>query len=141
MKQHMKALYTSALAIVLMATACTDGNDWETFGPEVTTETLLEGEWTVSYYWLGDVDRTEAFGSYGFDFEETGNLYASQALKTQSGYWNVSWKDEVSNLVIQFDETTPLGELNKKWQILNRSDNSVFLEHDASKAFLKIVRK
>ena len=121
------------LAVIIFA-SCSSGDD---AGDAYTSEfeqikiTLPEGQWMVSTFIDGQIDKTSAFESFDFTFNADGTVIGKTDLFSKSGTWaydNTSTTSE--NLVLLFGDTDPFPALNGNWKIVSLSNSKVELSDD-----------
>tara|TARA_R110002049_G_scaffold190967_1_gene359660 strand:- start:20527 stop:20952 length:426 start_codon:yes stop_codon:yes gene_type:complete len=113
----------------------------------VTAEDITEiktiinnGEWYVSYFLDSDEDDTDNFLGYGFIFNVSGVLAATDGNTALSGAWSiaVSDADDSSDGEVEFDivfnAPDNFEELSEDWHIVKYTKSKIELENvsDAS---------
>lgn len=104
----------------------TDPNDFE----QIKT-ILPQGEWEVSKYFDDNVDQTDIFESFVFDFKSDNTVVAQTDLFSENGTWlydNTSTDEE--DLILQFTGTPPFDEISDDWDIISVSSSKIELRDD-----------
>ena len=85
---------------------------------------IVDGIWIVSTYLDNDIDNTNDFAGFSFDFEIGGVVVA-----TNGGTTNGTWSSENGNnkLVLNFGTTMPLDEFNDDWDVISVTDTQIEL--------------
>ncbi|SRR5690606_29952007 len=123
------------LIIFIVFASCSSDDD---AGNVNTTEfeniksTLPQGEWKISKFIDIETDKTSAFESFVFTFNEDGSVTAQNDLFTENGIWaydNTSSNTE--ELVLQFSEQVPFDEINDDYDIVSVSNSTVELADES----------
>lgn len=113
---------------------------------------LFGGEWMVALFEKGDMDITQEFTGYSFDFEPEHIVGATlgDTGPTQLGLWRVIRNDEGKLMVyLNFGDGAPLGELTDDWQFVSidegrlelksiREDNATGMVYEETVVFEKL---
>jgi hypothetical protein len=125
----MKRLFI-VLAITIFA-ACNsddDSGNVNTNEFENIKTTLPQGEWEVSKLIDGQSDHTVDFESFVFIFNEDGTVVAQNDLFTENGTWAYDNSSSSSEeLVLQFSQQTPFGQINDDWDIVSVTNSTIEL--------------
>lgn len=127
------------LSLFLIA-AC-DDDDSNNSNTKVTqvTNTAVNGEWQVTYFFDTDSDETDNFTGYVFDFGSGDILTATKGSTTISGSWSVTDDDsgdDNSNgdyddidFNISFASPPDFEELTEDWEIISLTATKIELRH------------
>jgi hypothetical protein len=83
---------------------------------------LFGGEWMVALFEQGDMNITQEFAGYSFDFEPEHIVGATlgETGPTQMGLWRVIRNSEGKlKVYLNFGDGAPLGELTDDWQFVS----------------------
>ncbi len=101
---------------------------------EVSTKTVREtiesGTWSVSYYYLGAIDKTSDLNKYVLTFYDNDSVYAANLGTVTKGTW--SYNSDQNVFTISFDALTLLNEINKDWLIILKTDSEFIFDEDAT---------
>ncbi len=128
----MKNIILSSLALMLLTlTACdkNDDNNTNSITPELVKTTLQQGTWKVTYYFDTDHEETSNFTGYQFAFSDNGRVSAYNDVLTIPGTWSTMTEDGQTKVQITFNSPAEFEELTEDWQVLERSDTRVKLQH------------
>ncbi len=92
---------------------------------------LFGGEWMIALFEQGDMNITEEFAGYTFDFEPEHIVGATlgQTGPTQLGLWRVIRNDEGKlKVYLNFGDSAPLGELTDDWQFVSINEGRLELK-------------
>ena len=121
----MKYLIQNRLAIMAIAcmllglSACSNDDN-----PVAGTGTP-DGNWKISLY-FDSGDETSNFSGYTFQFNNGGQLTATNGANTVSGTWTLS----STKMVINFGTTPLFDDLNDDWLIEEKTASSIKLKED-----------
>jgi hypothetical protein len=85
---------------------------------------LMDGIWMVSSYLDNDIDETNNYNGFTFDFD-SGGAVTAQNGSTTNGTWSAQNGDD--KLVLDFGSGMPLEEFNDDWDVITVSDTQVEL--------------
>jgi hypothetical protein len=104
---------------------CPDGDDDLNFIDDV----LISSDWEVALYQDGDVNRTEMFFNYTFDFIETGRVKAINPnnVVDGDGSW-LAYRNEGLFLGLHFGPEEPYTVLNHRWKIVEITQDRIELK-------------
>ena len=92
---------------------------------------LFGGDWAVALFEQGDMNITESFAGYSFDFEPEHIVGATlgQTGPTQMGLWRVIRNDEGKLMVyLNFGDGEPLGHLTDDWEFVSINEGRLELK-------------
>lgn len=140
---RLQFLRLFALFIVLLAFMACDKDDLNTEDP-ITAADVAEiktimsgGEWHVSYFFDTDKDETDNFSGYGFTFNASGALGATDGNTALSGAWSItvsdaddddSGNDDVDFNIV-FNAPDDFEELSEDWHIIKYTKSKIELNH------------
>lgn len=121
------------LAIVVFASCSSNDDAGDVFTNEFEQikTTLPVGQWKISTFIDGQTDRTSAFESFVFTFNEDGTVQGTTDLFSETGTW--TYDNTISNtekLVLVFGDTDPFPEIIDDWDIVSVSNSKVELSDD-----------
>lgn len=128
----MKRLFL-LLAVVVFASCSSDDDAGDVFTNEFEQikTTLPDGQWKISTFIDGQTDKTSAFESFVFNFNEDGTVVGTTDLFSETGTWAYNNTSSTSEkLVLLFGETDPFPEINNDWNIVSVSNSKVELSDD-----------
>ncbi|MGB5237122.1 MAG: hypothetical protein WBM43_13660 [Flavobacteriaceae bacterium] len=92
---------------------------------------LFGGEWMVALFEQGDMNITQEFAGYSFDFEPEHIVGATlgETGPTQMGLWRVIRNHEGKlKVYLNFGDGAPLGELTDDWQFVSINEGRLELK-------------
>ncbi|MEP2937378.1 MAG: hypothetical protein ABJM06_03210 [Gilvibacter sp.] len=89
-------------------------------------EVLTNGAWYVTNY-FDDIDQTNLFCDYVFEFGADGSAVAVNGDGTTPGDWSTSASDSGLDLNLNFGEGVPLDELMDDWDVVEFDENIIRL--------------
>ena len=92
---------------------------------------LFGGDWAVALFEQGDMNITESFAGYVFDFEPEHIVGATlgDTGPTQLGLWRVIRNDEGKLMVyLNFGDGEPLGHLTDDWEFVSINEGRLELK-------------
>ena len=92
---------------------------------------LFGGDWAVALFEQGDMNITESFAGYVFDFEPEHIVGATlgDTGPTQMGLWRVIRNDEGKLMVyLNFGDGEPLGHLTDDWEFVSINEGRLELK-------------
>ena len=92
---------------------------------------LFGGDWAVALFEQGDMNITESFAGYSFDFEPEHIVGATlgDTGPTQLGLWRVIRNDEGKLMVyLNFGDGEPLGHLTDDWEFVSINEGRLELK-------------
>lgn len=98
--------------------------------PPVFEDTIVQGTWYVSYYYM-DADQTANFSGYNFTFNTDGSIAVSGSTTTSGGMWDKS-PDDLDPMVLLVFSDSLLDSLSGVWRINRVSENLIQLRIPAS---------
>ncbi len=93
---------------------------------EALEAALATGAWFVTNY-FDDVDQTDLFCGYTFEFGADGSAVAVNGDETVPGTWAVTSDDTGLDLVLNFGEAVPFDELLDNWDVIEFSETIIRL--------------
>ena len=93
---------------------------------EALEAALATGAWFVTNY-FDDVDQTDLFCGYTFEFGADGSAAAVNGDETVPGTWAVTSDDTGLDLVLNFGEAVPFDELFDDWDVIEFSETIIRL--------------
>ena len=135
--------FYAALATVFIvntASTCSSDDDSSTSSPTTTEviNTVSQGTWRVTSFVEDGSDHTNYFSNFDFTFGDSNMVTASNGTSTYTGTWSVisdsrSDDDDDSgdslDFNIFFSSPDDFTELNEDWDILERTNSRVRLQH------------
>lgn len=125
------------------ALSCKKNDDNNPNSSDVAT-TITSGNWRITQFLEDNVDETAHFSGYMFTFNPAGTATAVKSGNTVNGYWSAGNDDSKVKLNLEFGNNDPWEELNEDWQVLERNDTKIRLQHvsggDGSTDFLTFER-
>lgn len=118
-----------ALLITGLFWACSD-DDESDLTIEQKQNVVTSGDWQISQFVDDGNDETSDFGEYAFRFEENGEVLAITLTVNTSGTWNIDEDGSEDDLVLNFNASNELRELNEDWDILLLSNEKIELSDD-----------
>lgn len=103
-----------------------DGGGGDDPNAAALIEVLTDGAWYVTNY-FDDVDQTDLFCDYVFEFGADGSAAAVNGDGTTPGTWNVSDDDSGLDLNLDFGAGIPLDELMDDWDVVEFDENIIRL--------------
>ncbi|WP_131474408.1 hypothetical protein [Neotamlana nanhaiensis] len=87
---------------------------------------LIQGAWEVAYYQDANVDKTDIFYNYTFNFKVTGRVEVANpnGVSVVNGSW-LSYRDEGLYLGLYFKDNEPFNILNHRWKILEIAEGRI----------------
>lgn len=127
----MKTVIFAFLTLLIVGCSSDDDSnniDDDQFANIVTL--LPQGTWRVSSFVEDDVNQTETFESFVFEFEENGTVTATNDLFSETGSWSYeSSSSSNEKLNLEFSNTNPFDELNEDWRITSANSTTISLFH------------
>ncbi|WP_298236834.1 hypothetical protein [uncultured Algibacter sp.] len=104
---------------------CPDGDDDLNFIDDV----LISSDWEVALYQDGDINKTEVFFNYTFDFLESGRIKAINPnnVVDGDGSW-LAYRNEGLYLGLHFGPEEPYTVLNHRWKIVEITQERIELK-------------
>ncbi|PHN08332.1 hypothetical protein CRP01_02795 [Flavilitoribacter nigricans DSM 23189 = NBRC 102662] len=96
--------------------------------PSDVAETLVSGEWVITYFFDSDQEETSHFNGYVFQFAESGTLTATKGMTTVTGTWSSGNDDGQAKIYISFSTPEDFEELSDDWYVLERTNSKIRLE-------------
>jgi hypothetical protein len=121
MKALLQNRYIIAViaCLVLTLSACSNDDN-----PIANTSTP-DGNWRISLY-FDSGDETSNFSGYTFQFNNGGQLTATNGSNTVTGTWTLT----STKMVINFGTTPLFDDLNDDWLIEEKTASSIKLKED-----------
>jgi hypothetical protein len=116
------------LVVGLLAFSCDDDDDSPAISPSEVSETMVSGNWRVSYYQDRDDVETSDFAGYSFTFTTGGVAVASKNATDVVGAWSTTDSSNKVKVILSFPGS-PLDELSEDWEVIQRSSTEVKLRH------------
>ncbi len=114
---------TSLSFLLLMALgACSKSKDTNTMMP------IVEGNWTITYYWDRDHEETSLFAGYTFDFQANDIVEVLVSGVPSTGIWLQGTDESTPKLIVTFTNS-PLSDLNEDWHVIEQSNSRIRLQH------------
>ena len=88
---------------------------------------LTDGAWYVTNY-FDDVDRTDLFCDYVFEFGADGSAAAENGDGVTPGEWDVVADDSGLDLFLNFGEEFPFDEILDDWEVVEFDENIIRLK-------------
>lgn len=102
--------------------------------------TLLNGEWIISYF-FDEEDETDVFEGYVFTFFESGDMKAGKGDETINGKWESDGDDGILELELDFDDDSLLDELDDDWVVIEYDENQIDLGDEESSSERLVFKK
>ena len=90
--------------------------------------TVVTGNWRVTYYYDTDHDATSSFAGYQFVFGANGVITATKAGNTISGSWSSGTDDSQIKLILSFSTPANFSEISDDWHVTSRTDTKITLQ-------------
>lgn len=87
---------------------------------------LTDGAWFVTNY-FDDVDQTNLFCDYTFEFALGGTAAAANGDGSTPGSWMITTSDSGLDLILDFGTGIPLDELMDDWEVVEFDENIIRL--------------
>ncbi len=87
----------------------------------VTSTTIVQGNWKVTYFSDNGTDRTADFNGFKFSFIAGGTVAASNTLLAVNGTWSSYGDDSQEKLVLPFPNSLSFAKLNNDWHIVEKT--------------------
>lgn len=87
---------------------------------------LTDGVWYVNNY-FDDIDRTDLFCDYAFEFGADGSADAANGDGVTPGEWEIIVDDEGLALFLNFGDSAPLEEIFNDWEVVEFDENIIRL--------------
>jgi hypothetical protein len=116
------------LIVGCLAFSCDDDDEPPSISPSEVSETMVSGNWRVSYYQDRDDDETGDFSLYTFTFTMGGVAVATKNATDVVGAWATTDSSNKVKVVLSFPGS-PLDELSKDWEVVQRSSTEIELRH------------
>ena len=122
---------------------CDSGGGGGGLDDTALVDALTTGDWYITYY-FDDVDETDDFNGYVFNFASDGTATATSS-GTTNGTWSTSAGDDTAlELNLNFGTSIPLDELAEDWDVLEVTSEIIRLKDvsggDGSEEFLTFER-
>lgn len=121
------------IAMVVFASCSSDDDSGDVYTSEFEQiKTILpQGEWKVSTFIDGQEDKTSAFESFVFTFDQDGTVLGKTDLFSEAGTWTYdNTSDNSEKLILNFGETDPFPEISDDWDIVSVNNSKVELSDD-----------
>ena len=149
MKTNLRVV---ALSVCIILTACAKENITppEPDAPEMviarsaiekTTESLISGNWHISYYMKANTNKTEAFKSYNFKFVSNGNLIAARDGQNLVGKWVVAHIDNMIRISCDFSYPASFVEMSGDWTVMEEKEDKIKMHNIIRSADLLTFEK
>jgi len=126
----MKTLLFYVIVLFFLSTlSCTkEENTNLPENPIEVANTMINGDWKITYFWDSDHDETQHFTGYAFSFKNSGTLTASNGMNTVNGTWSTGNDDNQVKMMINFASPPEFEELSDDWHVLESTRNKIRLE-------------
>ncbi len=127
----MKKLITATAVVLLTVFASCKKEDDNSgiISTTIVSNTVISGNWRVTYYWDTDHDATSNFSGYGFTFTSGGIITAVKGSSTVSGTWSTGTDDSKVKLNVAFASPSLFQKLTEDWHVTERTDTRIKMEH------------
>lgn len=117
-------------ALVIVVVSCSK-NEVAVNSNTTTSNTIVQGNWKVTYVTDNNTDHTADFNGFTLKFVAGGTASISNSLLSVSGNWNSYNDDSQNKLSLAFNTTilSFIGYLNEDWHILERTTVKIRMEH------------
>lgn len=129
----MKYLSLSACFGMLMSISCSkvDG----VTSSESADKLLQKQTWRITGFYDDGYDRTADFTGYAFTFSDNGTLTLHKNGIYYTGAWvmttttSTTDSTEVEAIRFEFEDTRPVIQLNKTWEVMSKTTKTVHLRY------------
>jgi hypothetical protein len=90
--------------------------------------TIVTGNWRVTYYNDNSQDETTKFSGYEFDFAAGGIVTATKTGSSISGTWSSGNDDSQVKLILSFSAPAVFSEISDDWHVTERTDTKITLQ-------------
>lgn len=104
--------------------------------PAVVQQQMQTGQWRITSFIDSGKDETAHFTGYTFQFQDNGNLTATNGSLTHTGHWSIQQDgsqddnpDSDLDVHILFTAPADFEELSEDWHIVSQSSNRLELIH------------
>lgn len=123
-----KILLILSIVTFISCSSDDDAGDVITNEFERITSVLSEGTWEVTKLIDDNDDRTIAFESFTFTFNQDGTVVSETDLFSETGTWFYkSTSQDGEQLVLEFSDITPFDEISDDWEIVSLTNSQVEL--------------
>jgi hypothetical protein len=112
--------------------SCSNNDDDDGQNNGSTSGVVVDGTWKVTLFQEDNVNQTNHFNGYAFDFNSNGVLTATNDNHTQTGIWNNGGDDSGNKLNIDFlaaPDDSPFEEISEDWRIESKTTSKIELKH------------
>ncbi len=145
----MKTVFFAFLTLLFVSCSSDDdsnNNNDDQFANIVNL--LPQGTWRVSSFIDDGNNQTEAFESFTFEFNENGQVIATNDVLSEIGSWSYDSSDDSSDddekLNLIFPTNSFFDELTEDWRITTANSTTISLFHisggDGSEDFLVFTK-
>ncbi|UKN03493.1 hypothetical protein K6119_08195 [Paracrocinitomix mangrovi] len=125
--RQLNNLLIGCIALFTLTASCKKDD-----GPKSKAEGIVQnGSWHISKYTDTGIDSTSQFTGYSFTFNESGSVNANKGTDNYNGNWHILDSSNVTAenlyLIIDFNLTNELADLNEDWFFLLLSDSKLEL--------------
>ncbi|HOY39128.1 MAG: hypothetical protein KBB11_01090 [Bacteroidales bacterium] len=117
----------ATLALIPLLKSCSD--DPAMMSPESVNASIQESSWTISKFTEDNRDETTYFAGYSFEFGDNGLVTAVKQTNSFTGTYSSDSDDSTTKLYLDFGNQPPFDELNEDWEVLEKTDNKIRLQH------------
>ncbi|HEX6892677.1 MAG TPA: hypothetical protein VF141_18345 [Chryseolinea sp.] len=135
----MKTAMFVLLALFFIVACDDDDNNNSTSEVTKVRNTVVNGQWKITYFFDTDTDETDNFAGYVFEFASNDILTATKGSTNVSGSWSVTDNDsgdDHSNgdyddidFNISFASPADFEELTEDWEIISLTSTKIELRH------------
>jgi hypothetical protein len=104
-----------------------DDNDFYHHDNSDLIDVLIEGKWTITYY-FDEKDETGNFSGYELTFLENGTVKVSKDDNTIEGTWQTLTDDGKLKLGLDFGENEIMKDLNEDWIVVDIKESRIELK-------------
>lgn len=103
-------------------------SECEEINPISLTQILIEGVWFIDFYFEGETDQTEEFCEFRLNFDEDGQVVASNGVESISGSWTIDFVEDEIVVIFDFEANSVFEQVNDTWFVINANPDVVAFE-------------
>lgn len=132
-------LFLSISVTMILLQSCRGTIEQDITQHNNVSDIITQGEWKVNQYINNNLDETNVFAGYTFQFNSNGTLIARNNVGVVNGRW---FEDKIMKQVtIQFVSNNDLEKINDSWIVNNKQLSSVNLTVSNTPSKLLIIAK
>jgi hypothetical protein len=90
---------------------------------------IVKGFWIVAEYTEGDVEKTQNYDGFQWDFNTEGGVVASNGTDEVNGTWSTLNDSGSDYFVLDFGQTAPFDQFNEDWEIVEFHETKLVLRN------------